>query len=177
MEMYTTESFASGLAFSAWLPGTFQAGLLTYFSSGPQAVLTPRWLLTRNQRSLLEMPILLPPYLPSFLNHCYFLLFVLLYCSVTKSCPILWDPMDCSTPGFPLVHHLPEFAQTLVHWVGDAIQPSHPLSSPSPAFSLSQGVDSSHQVAKVSELQLQCQSLRWIFRVISFRIDWFDLAV
>ena len=49
-----------------------------------------------------------------------------------KSCPTLCDPMDCSTPGFPVLHHLPELAQTHAHWVGDAIQPSHPLSSPSP---------------------------------------------
>ena len=76
----------------------------------------------------------------------------------------LCDPMDCSTPGFPVHHHLPEFAQPHVHWVSDAIQPSHPLSSPSPpAFSLSQyqglfqWVGSSHQVAK--ELELQHQSL------------------
>ena len=58
---------------------------------------------------------------------------------VTQSCPTLCDPMDCSTPGLPVHHQLPEFTQTHVHWVGDAIQPSHPLSSPSPpAFSLSQ---------------------------------------
>ena len=60
-------------------------------------------------------------------------------CSVAQSCPILWDPMDCSTPGFPVLHHLPESAQTHAHWVGDAIQPSHPPSFPShPAFNLSQ---------------------------------------
>ena len=59
-------------------------------------------------------------------------------CSVTKSYPSLWDPMDCSTPGFHVLHHLLEFAHTHVHWVGDAIQPSHPLPFPSPpAFSLS----------------------------------------
>ena len=58
--------------------------------------------------------------------------------SVVQSCPTLCDPMDCSTPGLPVHHHLPEFAQTHVHRVGDAIQPSHPLSSPSPpAFNLS----------------------------------------
>ena len=74
-------------------------------------------------------------------------------------------------PGFPVHHQLPELAQTLVHWVSDAIQPSHPLSSPSPpAFNLSQHqglfqrVSSSHQVAKVLELQLQHQSFQWIFR-------------
>ena len=51
-------------------------------------------------------------------------------CSVAQSCPTLCSPMDCSTPGFPVLNHLLEFAQTHVHWVGDAIQPSHPLSSP-----------------------------------------------
>ena len=49
------------------------------------------------------------------------------FCAVSKSCPTLWDPMDCSTPGFPVLHCLAEFAQTHVHWVGDAIQPPHPL--------------------------------------------------
>ena len=54
-------------------------------------------------------------------------------CSLfTQSCPTLWDPMDCSTPGFPVLHYLPELAQIHVHWVVDTIQPSHPLSSPSP---------------------------------------------
>ena len=84
-----------------------------------------------------------------------------LCCSVAVSCPTLFDLMDCSTPGFLVLHYLPGFAQTHVHWVHDAIQPSCPLSSPSPAFSLSwhqgpsQLVSSSHQVAKVLELQQQ----------------------
>ena len=92
--------------------------------------------------------------------------------SVAQSCSTLCDPMDQSTPGFPVLHCLPESAQTHVHWVGDAIQPPHPLSSPSPpAFNLSQHqglfqwADSSHQVAKVLELQLQHQPFQWIFRV------------
>ena len=83
--------------------------------------------------------------------------------------------MDCSTPGFPVYHQLLELAQTHVHWVSDAIQPSHPLSSPSPpAFNLSQHqglfqwVSSLDQMAKVLELQLQHQSFQWIFR-----IDWY----
>ena len=60
-------------------------------------------------------------------------------CSITQLCPTLCDPMDCSTPGFPVLHHLPEHAQTHVHWVGDTIKPSRPLSSPSPpTFNLSQ---------------------------------------
>ena len=86
--------------------------------------------------------------------------------SVPSLGPIrLCDPMDCSTPGFPVHRQLPELAQTHVHQAGDAIQPSHPLLSPSPpAFNLSQhqglfqGVSSSHQVVKVLELQFQHQS-------------------
>ena len=103
-------------------------------------------------------------------------------CSVTKSCPTLHDPMDCSTPGFPALHYLLEFAQVHVHWISDAIQPSHPLSSPSsPAFRLShhqslfQWVGSSHQVAKVLEFQFLHQSFHEYSALISFRIDWFDL--
>ena len=91
-------------------------------------------------------------------------------CLVTQSCPTLWDPMDCSTWGFPVLHYLPEFAQTHVHWVGDAIQPSHPLSPPSPrTLSLSQyqglfqWVGSSCQVARVLEFQCQHLSFQWIF--------------
>ena len=91
-------------------------------------------------------------------------------CSVIQLCLTLFDPMDCSTPGVPVLNSLPEFAQTHVHWVSDAIQPSHPLSPPSPAFNfpqhqgLFQWVSSSPQVAKVLELQLWHQSFQWIFR-------------
>ena len=60
------------------------------------------------------------------------------HCSVAQSCPTLRDPMACSTPGFPVLHYLPEFAQIHVHWVGDAIQQSHPLLLPFPALNLSQ---------------------------------------
>ena len=80
------------------------------------------------------------------------------FSSVAQSCPILWDPMDCSSPGLPVHHQLPESTQIHVHWVGDAIQPSHPLLSPSPpALNLSQHqglfqwVGSLNQVAKVLE--------------------------
>ena len=67
--------------------------------------------------------------------------------SVTQSCLTLCDSMDCSTPGFPVLHQLPELSQPHVHWVGDAIQPSHPLSSPSPLpFNLSQ-----HQSFPISQ--------------------------
>ena len=83
------------------------------------------------------------------------------FSSVAQSCPTLCNPMNCSTPGLPVHHQLPEFTHTHVHPVSDAIQPSHPLSSPSPPApntsqhqSLFQGVNSSHEVAKVLEFQL-----------------------
>ena len=92
-------------------------------------------------------------------------------CLVTQSCLTLCDPMDHSTTGFTVLHCLPEFAQTHVCWVGDAVQPSHPLSPAStpalnfpPNQGLFQWVGSLHQVAKVLELKLQHQSFQWIFR-------------
>ena len=91
------------------------------------------------------------------------------FSSVAQSWMTLCDPMNCSTPGLPVHHQLWELTQTHVHWVGDTIQPSHPLSSPSPpAFNLSQcqglfqWVSSLHQVARV--LEFQHQSFQWIFR-------------
>ena len=90
------------------------------------------------------------------------------FSSVAQSCPTLCNPMNRSTPGLPVHHQLLEFSQSHVHQVGDAIQPSHPLSSPSPpALNLSQHqglfkwVSPSHQVAKVLEFQLQHQSFQW----------------
>ena len=87
------------------------------------------------------------------------------FSSVVQLCPTLCKPMDCSKPGLPVHHQLLEFTQTHVHWISDAIQPSHPLSTPSlPTFNLSQHqglfqcIGSSHQVVKVSEFQLQHQS-------------------
>ena len=104
------------------------------------------------------------------LSHCRRILYQLSHQlrSVTQSCPTLCDPMNRSTPGLPVHHQLPEFTQTLVHQVGDAIQPSHPLSSPSPPApnpfqhqGLFQWVSSLHEVAKVLEFQLQHQSFQW----------------
>ena len=101
---------------------------------------------------------------------------------VAQSYRTLCDPMDCSTPGLPVHHQLPEITQTHVHWVGDVIQPSHPLSSRSPpAFDLSQHqglfkwVTSSHQVAKVLEFQ---QLEYWASAsVLPVNIqDWFPLG-
>ena len=90
------------------------------------------------------------------------------FSSVAQSCLTLWDPMNHIMPGLPIHHQILESTQTHVHRVDDIIQPSHPLSSPSPpAFNLSQHqglsqwVSSSHQVAKVLEFQLQHQSFQW----------------
>ena len=98
--------------------------------------------------------------------------------SVAQSCPTLCHPMDCSMPSFHVLHYLWEFVQTQVHWVRDAIEPSHSLLPPSPpAFNPSQDqglfqwVSSLHQVAKVLEPQLHHQSFQWIFRV-DFLWDW-----
>ena len=100
-------------------------------------------------------------------------------CSDAKSCWTLCELMNCSRPGFPVLHCLPEFAQTHVQWVMDAIQPSHPLSPSSPAFSLFQ-----HQgLSNESALRIRWPKY-WSFSnspsneylgLISFRIDWFDL--
>ena len=93
-------------------------------------------------------------------------------CSVAKWGPTLCDPVDYNMPGSPVLHYLLEFAQIHVHWVSDAIWPSHPLPPPTPvAFylpqlqGLFQWIGSSHQVTKVLKFQLQCQSFQWIFRV------------
>ena len=90
------------------------------------------------------------------------------FSSVAQLCPTLCDPMNHSTPGLLVHHQLLEFTQTHVHWVSDATQPSHPLSSPSPpALNLSQHqglfkwVSFSHEVATVLDFQLQHQSFQW----------------
>ena len=95
----------------------------------------------------------------------YQLIWVSSCCSVAKSCPTLCNLMDCSTLGLPVLHYLPEFAQTQVHWVGDAIQSSHPRSPPlplAPNLSQHQGLFQRagflHQMAKGLEVQLQHQS-------------------
>ena len=104
---------------------------------------------------------------------------VVQFSSVTQSCLTLCNLMNCSTPGLPVYHQLPEFTQTHVHWVGDTIQPFHPRSSPSPpALNLAQHqglfqwVSPLHQVTKVLESQLQHQPFEG---PISFRTDWLDL--
>ena len=104
------------------------------------------------------------------------------FSSVSQSCLTLCDPMHCSMPGLPVQCQFPEFTQTHVHCVSDAIQPSHPLSSPSPpAFSLSQhqclfqGVSSSHQVAKYWSFSFSISPSNEYSGWISFRMDWLNL--
>ena len=104
------------------------------------------------------------------------------FSSVTQSCPTFCEPMNRSTPGLPVHHQLPEFTQTHVHRVGDAIQPSHPLSSPSPSAPNA----SQHQIfSSESTLHMRWPKY-WSFsfsispsnehvELISFRIDWLDL--
>ena len=132
--------------------------------SGSRSVITPLWL-SESWRSFLYR---------SSVYSCH--LFLISYASVQFSsvaqlCPTLCNPMNHSTPGLPVHHQLPEFTQTHVHWVADAIQPSHPLSSPSPPApnpsehqGLFQWVNTSHEVAQVLEFQLQHQSFQWICR-------------
>ena len=107
------------------------------------------------------------------------------FSSVTQSYPALCNPNDYSTPGFPLHHQLPEFTQTHVHWVCDAIQPSHPLLSPSPAaFNLSQhqGFFSNESVLRIRwpeywNFSFSISPSNEYSGLISFQIDWFDLLV
>ena len=106
------------------------------------------------------------------------------FSSVAQSCPTLCDPMNRSTSGLPVHHQLPESTQTHVHWVGDAIQPSHPLSSPSPpAFNLSKHQGLSNESALCIRWP-KCWSFRFSISPsnvysgsISFRINWFDLLI
>ena len=127
--------------------------------------------------SLLCLDLFLYHFASDLLTSCseclsHFFLFILpQFSSVVQSWLTLCDPMECSTPGLPVHHQLPEFTQTHVHWVSNAIQTSHPLLSPSlPTFSVSQHqnlfkwVSSSHQVVEILEFQLQYQSFQWTLR-------------
>ena len=102
------------------------------------------------------------------------------YCLVTQLCPTLCDPMNCSKPGFPILHYLPEFAQTEVHWVNDAISPSHCLSPPSPpVLNLSQlrgfSNESAVHVRWPKHRSFSIRPSNEYSGLIYFRIDWFDL--
>ena len=104
------------------------------------------------------------------------------FSSVSQSCPTPWNPMNLSTPGISVHHQLPESTQTHVHWVGDAIQPSHPLLSPAPpAFNVSQHqglfkwISSLHRVVKYWSFSVNISPSNEHPGLISFRMDWLDL--
>ena len=141
---------------------------LTYISRHVKTLHSTHFLSYPPHKPLFFLPSI---HLVRLICKCLYFVIMFLFSSVTQSYPTLCDPMDCSTSGFPVHHELPEFTQTNVHWVGDTIEPSHPLSSPSlPALNpsqhqgLFQWVSSLHQVAKVLEFLLQHQSFQWIFR-------------
>ena len=116
-------------------PGSQWLGLYTLTAKGPSSILGWRIMIPQAKWHSQEKKII---YIYNFI-YIYINAYVHLYSSVAQPFPTLCDPMDCSMAGLPVHHQLPEFTQTLVHRVGDAIQPSHPLSSPSPpAFNLSQ---------------------------------------
>ena len=134
MERKWPQEHSSLLKISTTVPRTFSAGtqfralVLAVAASetlpGPHVahLLTACGLFLSTSHSLASYPPLFS-----------FVAFITCWCcSVAQACPSLGDPMDCSTPGFPVLHYLLEFTQTHVHWVNDAIQPSHPLSPPSP---------------------------------------------
>ena len=99
-------------------------------------------------------------------------------CSVTQSCSSLCDPMDCSTPGFPVLHHLPEFDQTPVHWVGDAIQPSHPGSVPFSSYFQSFPASESFPVSQLFTSGGQSIGASASTSVLPIHIqDWFPLGL
>ena len=135
-------------------------------ASGPPQILAKYWELQEVNPSLGTWP---DSNEPCMLNVKYLCIVPLHKISVQLLSHVQFcDPMDCSMPGLPVYHQLLEFTQTHIHWVSDAIQPSHPLSSPSPpTFNLSQHQDlfkwvsSLHQVARVLEFQLQYQSFQW----------------
>ena len=115
----------------------------------------------------------------SYLKHTHRL--SVQFSSVVQLCPTLWDPINRSMPGLSVHRKLPEFTQTHVHWVSDAIQPSHPLSSPSPSApnpsqhqGLFQWVNSLHEVAKVGSFSFSISPSNEHTGLISFRMDWLD---
>ena len=162
---FTTESPGRPLEKTLESPLDYK-GIQTVHPKGNQP-----WILIRRIVAKAEAPILWPPDRKSWLTGKDPDGGKVQFSLVAQSCLTFCDPMDCSIPGLPVYHQLLEFTQTHAHWVVDAIQPSHPLSSPSPHdFSLSQHqglfkwVSSSHQVAKVLEFQLQHQSFQWTLR-------------
>ena len=163
-----------------WQPGYRDRGSTSWLhcwhdTSFVVCQVEPCWVTSNTELSFLSQNLFYHFIEPSLVNYCYFESTGLViwwgsvqFSSFAQLCPTLCDPTDCSKPSLPIHHQLPEFTQTHVHWVSDAIQPSHPLLFPSPpALNLSQHqglfkwVSSSHQVAKVLEFQFQHQSFQW----------------
>ena len=150
--------------FLSWMSRTWHTAFLcsavTFWDTLSSSLLSWFLLLFLVQSlGLLKLPL---PDLQNYSTNSWAPLFSSVqFSSVAQSCPTLCNPMNCSTPGLPVHHQLPEFTQTHVHRVSDAIQPSHPLSSPSPPApnpsqhqSLFQWVNSWHELAKLLEFQL-----------------------
>ena len=150
------------------------------------------WTFSQNHISFSNSFLLLPsstskdPLIPLDLprkSRTFFLSEHCCYCSIAQLGPTLCDPMDCSTPGFSVLHHLPDFAHIHIHWVSDAIQPSHPLSSPSSTLNLSQHQGLYQWVAihirwpKFWSFSFSFSPSNEYSGLISFRIDWFDLLM
>ena len=177
------ETFNEGLTRSGiWWAGTPRTVTTSnLFSSSQVPPVVTHWLSTMGWTIFLDIHWSLFPsslWAGPSLTAFFPVSCALQFSSVAQSHPTLCDPVDHCMPGFPVHYHLPELTQTHVHRVADAIQPSHPLSSPSPpAFNLSQHqglfqwVSSLHQVAKILEFQLQHQSFQWIFRT-DFPLRW-----
>ena len=125
--------------------------------------------------------LLIQQILGMFIGRVWKLLCYCQFSSVAQSCSTLCNPMDCSTPGLPVHHQLPEFTQTHVHWVSEAIQPSHPLLSPSSAFNLPQHqglfkwVSSLHQEEKYWSFSFHISLSNEYSGLVSFRMDWLAL--
>ena len=138
-----------------------QENKICYEVMGPDTIILVFWMLSFKPAFSLSSFTLIKRLFSSSLLSAILVSHSVQFSSVAQSCPTLCDPMNCSIPGLPVHHQLPEFTQTHVHQVGGAIQPSHPLSSPSPPApnpsqhqTLFQWVNSSHEVAKVLEFQL-----------------------
>ena len=122
--------------------------------------------------------------MPTSFFSCIIFNYSVQFSSVTQSCPTLWDPMDCSTPGLPVHHQFPEFTQTDVHWVRDAIQPPHPLLSPLllPSIFPSSRVFSNESVLRIRwpkyrSFSFSTSSSNEYSGMISFRMDRLDLLL
>ena len=166
---WITQIFMASVPIGIFLLSSSYGLLMTHLASYKAALSGPftgsfsKWKYKGQWRKEMDCP-----FLSSSQVNIHQLVIHVQFSSVAQLCPTLFNPMNCSTPGLPVYHQLPEFTQIHVHWVGDTIRPSHPLLSPSPPAldpSQHQGlfkwVSSSRQGAKVLEFQLQHQFFQW----------------